>query len=149
MIGQKSSNHLDLEKKQILECKGDWFTNNKNLSPGGWAFQYENDFYPDVDDTAVVAMFLDRAGYQNKKSLKDGRTLAVNANSRDFLKKIGLWGAMQNDEEPINKIVIKDFINADELLFENQDESMGSEVASGLKTMKATRQPSGCPCGPL
>ena len=59
-----------LEKRQILEIKGDWVTNNKNLLPGGWAFQYENDFYPDVDDTAVVAMFLDRAGYQNKKRLE-------------------------------------------------------------------------------
>ena len=32
-----------LEKKQILEIKGEWIAKNKNLFPGGWAFQYEND----------------------------------------------------------------------------------------------------------
>ena len=31
-----------------------------DLAPGGWAFQYRNDFYPDVDDTAVVGMLLHR-----------------------------------------------------------------------------------------
>ena len=30
------------------------------LRPGGWAFQYANPHYPDVDDTAVVAMAMDR-----------------------------------------------------------------------------------------
>ena len=29
--------------------------------PGGWAFQYRNDHYPDLDDTAVVVMAMDRA----------------------------------------------------------------------------------------
>ena len=38
---------------------------NKNLKPGGWAFQFNNDYYPDVDDTALVGMFLDR--YNKKK----------------------------------------------------------------------------------
>ena len=32
-----------------------------NVRPGGWAFQYRNDYYPDLDDTAVVVMALDRA----------------------------------------------------------------------------------------
>jgi squalene-hopene/tetraprenyl-beta-curcumene cyclase len=31
------------------------------VRPGGWAFQYRNDHYPDLDDTAVVAMAMDRA----------------------------------------------------------------------------------------
>ncbi len=33
---------------------GDWMVKTKHVSPGGWAFEFENDFYPDIDDTAVV-----------------------------------------------------------------------------------------------
>ena len=36
----------------------------------------------------------------------DQRTLAVNANSRNFLKKIGLWEKLKFEQEPINKILI-------------------------------------------
>ncbi|MBD5653813.1 MAG: squalene--hopene cyclase, partial [Candidatus Eremiobacteraeota bacterium] len=45
-----------LEGRQVTTVVGDWATRRPNLRPGGWAFQYWNDFYPDVDDTAVVAM---------------------------------------------------------------------------------------------
>ena len=58
----------------------------------------------------------------------DQRTLAVNANSRSFLKKIGLWEKLKFEQEPINKILIKDFINKKDLLFENSLESMGSVI---------------------
>jgi squalene-hopene/tetraprenyl-beta-curcumene cyclase len=50
-----------LKSKQILNVKGDWIVKRPHLRPGGWAFQYNNDYYPDVDDTAVVAMALHRA----------------------------------------------------------------------------------------
>ena len=49
-----------LEKKQILDCAGDWAWARPGLRPGGWAFEYENPYYPDVDDTAAVALALDR-----------------------------------------------------------------------------------------
>ncbi|MEQ8165680.1 MAG: squalene--hopene cyclase, partial [Alphaproteobacteria bacterium] len=50
-----------LRDLQILDVKGDWTARRPDLRPGGWAFQYRNDFYPDVDDSAVVGMALDRA----------------------------------------------------------------------------------------
>lgn len=50
-----------LKGKQILDVKGDWVARRPDLRPGGWAFQYENAHYPDLDDTAVVAMALDRS----------------------------------------------------------------------------------------
>ncbi len=50
-----------LKSKQILDFKGDWAEKRPNLRPGGWAFQYNNAHYPDVDDTAVVGMALHRA----------------------------------------------------------------------------------------
>jgi squalene-hopene/tetraprenyl-beta-curcumene cyclase len=49
-----------LEGRQVTTVVGDWATQRPGLRPGGWAFQYWNDFYPDVDDTAVVAMGMDR-----------------------------------------------------------------------------------------
>lgn len=50
---------------QILEVKGDWVSKKPDLAPGGWAFQYKNDHYPDLDDTAVVGMGLDRVSGKN------------------------------------------------------------------------------------
>ncbi|MBC8123237.1 MAG: squalene--hopene cyclase [Gemmatimonadaceae bacterium] len=47
-----------LLSKQILDY-GDWSVKNPQGPPGGWAFEFENRFYPDVDDTAVVVMALD------------------------------------------------------------------------------------------
>ena len=53
-----------LKDKQILEQGGDWLASAPGVRPGGWAFQYNNPHYPDVDDTAVVAMLLDRVDRQ-------------------------------------------------------------------------------------
>ncbi len=49
-----------LKDRQILDVVGDWAASAPGVRPGGWAFQYDNPHYPDVDDTAVVAMLLDR-----------------------------------------------------------------------------------------
>jgi squalene-hopene/tetraprenyl-beta-curcumene cyclase len=50
-----------LEPLQELEVKGDWAERRPDVRPGGWAFQYRNAHYPDLDDTAVVVMAMDRA----------------------------------------------------------------------------------------
>jgi squalene-hopene/tetraprenyl-beta-curcumene cyclase len=50
-----------LKPLQVLDVKGDWAEEKPGVRPGGWAFQYRNDHYPDLDDTAVVAMAMDRA----------------------------------------------------------------------------------------
>ncbi|WP_139558652.1 squalene--hopene cyclase [Methylotetracoccus oryzae] len=44
-----------LASKQVTDAPGDWRVNRPGLEGGGWAFQYENPYYPDVDDSAVVA----------------------------------------------------------------------------------------------
>jgi squalene-hopene/tetraprenyl-beta-curcumene cyclase len=46
---------------QECEAKGDWAERRPDIRPGGWAFQYRNAHYPDLDDTAVVVMAMDRA----------------------------------------------------------------------------------------
>jgi squalene-hopene/tetraprenyl-beta-curcumene cyclase len=51
-----STRGLDwLKSKQLLDAPGDWRTYRPALAGGGWAFQFGNDYYPDLDDTAVVA----------------------------------------------------------------------------------------------
>ncbi len=50
-----------LKPLQVLDIKGDWSQVKPDVRPGGWAFQYRNDYYPDLDDTAVVVMAMDRA----------------------------------------------------------------------------------------
>ncbi|HTV84895.1 MAG TPA: squalene--hopene cyclase [Dyella sp.] len=47
-----------LRSKQELELKGDWAATKPHAVPGGWAFQYNNAYYPDIDDTAVAAALL-------------------------------------------------------------------------------------------
>lgn len=44
-----------LAERQLFSEPGDWQVNHPNLKGGGWAFQYKNDHYPDIDDTSVIA----------------------------------------------------------------------------------------------
>ncbi|KPK40472.1 MAG: hypothetical protein AMJ78_07145 [Omnitrophica WOR_2 bacterium SM23_29] len=58
-----------LLSKQVMEY-GDWKVKAKDAEPGGWYFEYENEFYPDVDDTAQVLlalMHIDMGQYESKK----------------------------------------------------------------------------------
>jgi len=86
-----------LKGKQILDLKGDWAEQRPDLRPGGWAFQYNNAHYPDVDDTAVVALAMDRA--QNIQGRTDYREPIARA--REWIigmqSKGGGWGAFDAD----------------------------------------------------
>ncbi|MGH2928980.1 MAG: terpene cyclase/mutase family protein, partial [Solirubrobacteraceae bacterium] len=53
-----------LKPLQELEVVGDWANARPGVRPGGWAFQYANPHYPDLDDTAVVVMAMDRARHR-------------------------------------------------------------------------------------
>jgi len=72
---------------------------------------------------------------KNNQSLSDRRTLAVNANSRYFLKSLELWDKLAN--EPLNKIIIEDHINHSPLEFENLNEPMGSVIYNKELLLKA------------
>jgi squalene-hopene/tetraprenyl-beta-curcumene cyclase len=50
-----------LKPRQVLDHSGDWAMTRPSVRPGGWAFQYNNPNYPDLDDTAVIVMAMDRA----------------------------------------------------------------------------------------
>lgn len=59
-----------LHSKQEMELKGDWASRAPNAAPGGWAFQYTNAYYPDIDDTAVAAALLH---IQDRRNGESGR----------------------------------------------------------------------------
>ncbi len=82
--------------KKEIKVKGDW-SHKKNFQPGGWAFQFNNDFYPDVDDTALVGMFLDR--YNRKKNQKNV-SQSIERTRKWIIgmqSKNGGWGAFDID----------------------------------------------------
>jgi len=54
-----------LKTKQLDQQPGDWQIQQPHLNGGGWAFQFENPHYPDVDDTAVVAFAMANASDLN------------------------------------------------------------------------------------
>jgi squalene-hopene/tetraprenyl-beta-curcumene cyclase len=83
-----------LRPLQVLDAKGDWAEEKPDVRPGGWAFQYRNDHYPDLDDTAVVVMAMDRAKerVQYKDAIARGAEWVEGLQSRG-----GGWGAFDAD----------------------------------------------------
>jgi squalene-hopene/tetraprenyl-beta-curcumene cyclase len=83
--------------KQILG-PGDWQVKNKDAEPGGWAFEFRNDFYPDVDDTAFVLMALQRVKFPDAKRMeaatRRGVQWLLSMQNRD-----GGWGAFDRDND--------------------------------------------------
>src|SRR5919198_1547620 len=69
-----------------VTVKGDWAVRKPDLAPGGWAFEFENDLYPDVDDTAVVALVLRRL-HRGPDAVRRGLDWIVGMQSRS-----GGWG---------------------------------------------------------
>jgi squalene-hopene/tetraprenyl-beta-curcumene cyclase len=94
---------------QQIFVPGDWCDQAKGLTPGGWAFQYENDKYPDVDDTGMVLMALLRAGAQDREHKVKRINQAVNW-LLGLQNKDGSWGAFDigNNFEYLNNIPFAD-----------------------------------------
>ncbi len=85
-----------LATRQITTVPGDWAVRRPGLAPGGWAFQYWNDYYPDVDDTAVVGMLLHRAGDPaHAGAIARARDWILGMQSRGRGRFDGGWGAFE------------------------------------------------------
>ena len=99
---ESGGDHVRLEKacdwlvsKQILNVVGDWAEGRPGVRPGGWAFQYNNDYYPDVDDTAVVVMALDRQDrVKYREAIERGAEWIFGLQSKN-----GGWGAFDADND--------------------------------------------------
>ncbi len=97
-----------LASKQIFR-KGDWSVKRPDLAPGGWAFEFENSWYPDVDDTAVVLLLLrkysDKDGVVKRENLQKGVDWVLGMQGSD-----GGWGAfdVDNDMRVLNQLLFGD-----------------------------------------
>jgi squalene-hopene/tetraprenyl-beta-curcumene cyclase len=93
-----------LIKMQILDY-GDWFVKNKKGAPGAWAFEFDNRFYPDVDDTAVVVMALNAVEMPQEDVKQRSIERAVKWISTMQCKPGG-WAAfdLDNDQDWLNDI---------------------------------------------
>ncbi|WP_035957816.1 squalene--hopene cyclase [Bryobacter aggregatus] len=80
------------------ECrrKGDWAIKRPNLEPSGWYFEFANEFYPDIDDTAMVLIGLDKAQATNKTAQEASARRAVNW-LIGMQSKDGGWAAFDAD----------------------------------------------------
>ena len=87
-----------LKPLQVLEVKGDWAEVKPDVRPGGWAFQYNNAHYPDLDDTAVVVMAMDRA--KDRLAIAGGYDEAISRGNEwtvGLQSKNGGFGAFDAD----------------------------------------------------
>ncbi|QCI95277.1 squalene--hopene cyclase [Novosphingobium sp. EMRT-2] len=94
-----------LKPRQVLDVEGDWAEERPGVRPGGWAFQYNNAHYPDLDDTAVVVMAMDRAQVADRMPIDRGVEWTVGLQSRN-----GGWGAFDadNDYDYLNNLPFAD-----------------------------------------
>ncbi|MGA5318813.1 squalene--hopene cyclase [Streptomyces seoulensis] len=75
---------------------GDWSVKRPELPPGGWAFEFHNDNYPDIDDTAEVALALRRVSHPVPDRVDGAIARAVRWNF-GMQSKNGAWGAFDVD----------------------------------------------------
>jgi squalene-hopene/tetraprenyl-beta-curcumene cyclase len=86
---QRAADWLAAEQ---ISAKGDWSVRRPDLVSAGWAFEFANDIYPDVDDTAEVLMALDRLTLGSRGPVERGVEWVLGMQCRD-----GGWGAFDVD----------------------------------------------------
>jgi squalene-hopene/tetraprenyl-beta-curcumene cyclase len=76
-----------------VRARGDWALRLPGVEPGGWAFEYDNDLYPDIDDAAVVGIALNELGI--------GRPAVARACNwiEAMQSRNGGWGAFDKDND--------------------------------------------------
>jgi squalene-hopene/tetraprenyl-beta-curcumene cyclase len=79
-------------RDEEITVPGDWTVRRPDLAPGGWAFEFANDNYPDIDDTAEVVLALRRTGGPDLGAIDRGIEWTVGMQCRD-----GGWAAFDVD----------------------------------------------------
>ncbi|MGH8963061.1 MAG: squalene--hopene cyclase [Jatrophihabitantaceae bacterium] len=93
-----------------ISVKGDWAVRRPDLDPAGWAFEFANDLYPDIDDTAEVVLALRRIGEDvvpgTAAAIERGLRWTLGMQSRD-----GGWAAFDadNTRRLVEKLPFCDF----------------------------------------
>ncbi|MFO0889750.1 MAG: squalene--hopene cyclase [Isosphaeraceae bacterium] len=144
-----------LEKE--VRTTGDWQTRRRGVVPSGWHFQYRNEFYPDIDDTAMVVMALLRSPEADEPALRDavrrGTDWLLAMQNRD-----GGWAAFDADID--NQVLTKvPFADHNAMLDPSCADITGRviellgtlgypkdhpAIARGLDYLWRTQEPQGC-----
>jgi squalene-hopene/tetraprenyl-beta-curcumene cyclase len=147
-----------LRPRQVLDVVGDWTERRPNVRPGGWAFQYANPHYPDLDDTAVIVMAFDRA--ERRDGTKAFRPAIERA--REWIKGLqsrnGGWAAFDADNTYtyLNNIPFADHgalldpptedltARCVSMLAQlGESVEAGSAIARGIEFLRRTQHPQG------
>jgi squalene-hopene/tetraprenyl-beta-curcumene cyclase len=135
--------------REEVTVKGDWAIRRPSLASGGWAFEFDNDLYPDVDDTAVVVLALRELGLGDA-AVKRGLDWTVGMQSRS-----GGWGAFDVDNEALwlYRLPICDFgkvtdeptadVTAHALEALGHEEGYDSSLTRGLEWLLAEQEDDG------
>ncbi len=93
-----------------IRTPGDWSVRRKKTKPGGWAFQFDNDHYPDIDDTAIVVWALNGLKLPNEARRRDAMTSGFRWLTA-MQSSNGGWGAydVDNNKTLPNRIPFCDF----------------------------------------
>ncbi|MBA3735002.1 MAG: squalene--hopene cyclase [Actinobacteria bacterium] len=132
-----------------VKVRGDWAIRRPRLAPGGWSFEFDNDLYPDVDDTAVVLLAL-RELRLGEEAVERGLEWMVGMQSRS-----GGWGAFDVDNEArwLYKLPICDFgkvtdeptadVSAHALEALAHEHGYEASAESGLEWLLSEQEPDG------
>lgn len=136
------------------DAPGDWRVRCKGVDNGGWAFEFDNDAYPDVDDTAVIVCSLLEGGEAERVREPIERavkwTLAMRSSN-------GAWAAFDRDNtsEILYRMPFSDFgamidpptedvtAHVLEMLAMLGSDERDPNVASGLRYLRETQKPAG------
>ena len=93
---------------------GDWQVRRPDTAPGGWSFEFDNDVYPDTDDTAEVVLALRRVRPVAGQGVPGRSQAAIDRGLRwlaGMQSKDGGWGAFDadNTRQLVNKLPFCDF----------------------------------------
>ena len=89
--------------------RGDWSVKRPDLEPSGWAFEFANEYYPDIDDTAMVLLALRHANTSDAVTQQRCEQRAMNW-LVGMQSKDGGWAAfdVDNDWTILNKVPFAD-----------------------------------------
>ena len=140
---------------QEITVKGDWAIRVPDLAPGGWAFEYENDLYPDIDDAAVISLALRQLGLGDD-AVTRGLDWLVGMQSQG-----GGWGSFDVDnramwlykipfcdfgkvtDEPSADVTAHALETLGQLGKPSHEQGYGDAVEGGLRYLLAEQEPDG------
>jgi squalene-hopene/tetraprenyl-beta-curcumene cyclase len=98
-----------LVNEEVRVC-GDWAVRRPHLPAGGWSFEFDNDTYPDIDDTAEVVLALDRVRHPDPRVIVAAKERGV-AWARGMQSRNGGWAAfdVDNDRDLCRRLPFCDF----------------------------------------